>query len=72
MENITRLLVDLLDIITKASQKDVYIESINTIEEPDFTKYAVTIKTENVEQLNAFITELGTLSFVREVVRKIS
>lgn len=63
---------NLLDIITKASQKDVYIESINTIEEPDFTKYAVTIKTENVDQLNAFINELETLSFVREVVRKIN
>ena len=63
---------NLLDIITKASQKDVYIESINTIEEPDFTKYAVTVKTENVDQLNAFINELETLSFVREVGRKIN
>lgn len=60
----------LLDIITKASQKDVYIESVKTIEEVDSTIFAVTIKTTNASQLESFISDLKSLPFLIEVERK--
>ena len=60
----------LLDIITKASQKDVYIESVRTIEEADSTVFAVTIKTTNASQLENFISDLKSLPFLIEVERK--
>lgn len=59
----------LLDIITKASQKDVYIESVKTYEEDTYTTFAVTIKTNNVEQLENFLSDLKSLPFVIEVGR---
>lgn len=59
----------LLEIITKASQKDVYIESVKTIEEDTFTIFAVTVKTANALQLDNFISDLKSLSFVIEVER---
>ncbi len=59
----------LLDIITKASQKDVYIESVKTYEEDTYTTFAVTIKTNNVSQLENFISDLKSLPFVVEVGR---
>ncbi len=59
----------LLDIITKASQKDVYIEAIKTIEEDVATKYALTIKTNSNQELDNFISDLKSLSFVIEVGR---
>jgi (p)ppGpp synthase/HD superfamily hydrolase len=60
----------LLDIITKASQKDVYIESVKTIEDTDCTIFAVTIKTTNAMQLENFISDLKSLPFLLEVERK--
>ena len=60
----------LLDIITIASQKDVYISQINTIESTDFIKYEVTVKTNNTEELNNFISVLKSLKNVIEVERK--
>ena len=59
----------LLDIITKASQKDVYIESVKTIEDIDYTTFNVTIKTANSEQLEMFISDLKSLPFLIEVER---
>ena len=60
----------LLDIITKASQKDVYIESVKTIEELDSTTFALTIKTTSSTQLDNFIGDLKSLPFLIEVERK--
>lgn len=60
----------LLDIITKASQKDVYIESVKTIEDVDSTTFAVTIKTTNSSQLEMFISDLKSLPFLISVERK--
>ena len=60
----------LLDIITKASQKDVYIESVKTVEENDCTIFAVTIKTTNATQLESFIADLKSLPFLIDVGRK--
>ena len=59
----------LLEIITKASQKDVYIESVKTTEDIDYTTFSVTIKTANSEQLEQFISDLKSLSFLIEVER---
>lgn len=59
----------LLDIITKASQKDVYIEAIKTIEEDMATIYSLTVKTNNNQELDNFISDLKSLSFVVEVGR---
>ena len=60
----------LLDIITKASQKDVYIESVKTYEDDDSTTFAVTVKTNNATQLDNFISDLKSLPFLVEVGRK--
>ena len=60
----------LLDIITKASQKDVYIESVKTIEDVDSTTFAVTIKPTNSSQLDMFISDLKSLPFLISVERK--
>lgn len=62
----------LLDIITKASQKDVYIESVKTREDDDYTIYAITIKTNNTSQLEGFISELKSLPIVISVERSYS
>lgn len=59
----------LLDIITKASQKDVYIESINTIEEETSTTFKVTVKTISSIQLENFISDLKSLPFLIDVGR---
>ena len=59
----------LLDIITKASQKDIYIEAVKTDEDVDYTKLNITVKTSNTEQLEAFISDVKSLSFVVEVRR---
>lgn len=59
----------LLEIITKASQKDVYIESVKTTEDIDYTTFSVTIKTANSEQLEQFISDLKSLSFLIAVER---
>ena len=59
----------LLDIITKASQKDVYIEAVKTTEEDTATLYTLTVKTNNSEELDNFISDLKSLNFVMEVGR---
>ena len=59
----------LLEIITKASQLDIYIESVRTFEEENLTKFVVTVKTVDVSQLDKFISELKSLNFVTDVGR---
>ena len=60
----------LLDIITKASQRDVYIEAVNTMKEDTLTIYKLTIKTKQIDDLNNFISDIKSLSFVKDVNRK--
>lgn len=60
----------LLDIITKAGQKDVYIDAITLDSDVTYPKYSLTVKTVNKEQLDNFISELKSLNTVIEVVRK--
>jgi putative lipoic acid-binding regulatory protein len=47
----------------------VYIESVKTTEDIDYTTFSVTIKTTNSEQLEQFISDLKSLSFLIEVER---
>ena len=62
----------LLEIITKASQKEVFIESVNTFEDEDTTTYSLTVKTTDINQLNNFISDLKSLSDVKNVERRIN
>ncbi len=62
----------LLEIITKASQKEIFIESVNTFEDEDTTTFALTVKTTDINQLNNFISDLKSLSDVKEVERRIN
>lgn len=59
----------LLDIITVSSQKEVYIESVNTKEEIDYNLYNITVKTSNTNQLDMFISALKALPNVIKVER---
>lgn len=61
----------LLEIITKASQKDVYIETVKTTEEDTYTRFDVTVKTENANQLEMFISDLKALPFMIDVERSL-
>ncbi|MGM9834441.1 MAG: RelA/SpoT family protein [Bacilli bacterium] len=61
----------LLEIITKATQKNIYIESVNTNETDDKIIYSITVKIKNVSVLEPFINELYSLPFVKKVERKI-
>ena len=60
----------LLEIVTKASQKDVYIETVETQEEIDQIIYYITIKTNDINTLENFINELKSLPFIINVERK--
>ena len=60
----------LLDIVTKASQKDIYIEAVNLKEDMDCPKYSLTVKTADKENLDNFINDLKSLNTVIEVVRE--
>ena len=61
---------NLLDIITKASQKDIFIESVATIEEETQTVFDLTIRTDDAVHLENFIADLKSLSSVISVERK--
>lgn len=59
----------LLDIITKAANNSVSIETINTVSRAQITVYEVTVLVQNVEILNKFINDLYTLNFIKMVER---
>ena len=61
---------NLLDIITKASQKDIFIESVTTIEEETQTVFDITIKTTDATHLENFIADLKSLPSLISVERK--
>ncbi|MBE6161316.1 MAG: bifunctional (p)ppGpp synthetase/guanosine-3',5'-bis(diphosphate) 3'-pyrophosphohydrolase [Firmicutes bacterium] len=60
----------LVDIVNKASIKNIYIDSINTKNYNDKTIYELTVKVKNKEELNAFVTDINNLTFVRKVTIK--
>jgi len=59
----------LLDIITKAANNNVSVETIDTVSRSQVTVYEVTILVQNTEALNKFITDLYTLDFIKMVER---
>jgi len=61
---------ELLNIITAASQKEIYISSIKTDELPDYNKYEITVKANNINELNNFISVLKSIPNIIEVERK--
>lgn len=60
---------NLLDIITKASQNNITIDSISTINKGEYKSYSVTVAVENLEKLNKFIIDLTNLPFTLKVDR---
>lgn len=70
---IARLLVrtdsennNILDIVTKSSQRGLSIESINTTNKYD---YELLVKVSNLDELSNFMLDLKQLKFVRDVER---
>jgi len=59
----------LLDIITKATSKNVYVESVKTISDDKINRYDLTVKMKNVEELDLFLQSLYSLAFVLEARR---
>jgi len=60
----------LLDLIAKATSKNIYIESVQTKEKENGFLYEMTIRIKNKEELESFMGALDTLPFVKEVYRK--
>ncbi len=60
----------LLDIIGKATSKDVYVDAVKTKEKDNETIYELTVKMKNKEALENFMDSLKTFKFIREVKRK--
>lgn len=61
----------LLDIITKATQRNVYIESINTKEQEDIITYDIVVKIKNSNELENFTNDVYSLPYVKNINRKI-
>ena len=60
---------NLLDIVTKATLRNVVVSSMNEVIRNNNTYYDLIIKVKNKNDLDLFINELETLSFVSEVKR---
>ncbi len=60
----------LADIISKASEKNISVESVKTKESEIETRYEITVKVKNLEELENFCNSLCAFSFVRSVNRK--
>lgn len=59
----------LLDIITKAANNNVNIETINTVSRSQIIVYEVTVLVSNIDTLDKFIRDLYNLDFIRKVER---
>ena len=59
----------ILDIVTKASTRNIMISSINEKEEKDYLIYDILVKVKNNDDLSLLINDLEALSFVVEVKR---
>lgn len=60
----------LLDIIGKATSKNVYVDAVKTKANLTETLYELTVKTSGKEALEGFMNSLMTFRFVKEVTRK--
>lgn len=59
----------LLDIVTKATQRNVTVSSINEVTRNNNLYYDLIVKVKNKEDLDNFIVDIETLSFVSKVKR---
>ena len=59
----------LLDIITKASLRNVYIETIKNQEYDTYIIFDITLKVKNKLDLDNFINDLEMLPFIKKVIR---
>jgi GTP pyrophosphokinase len=60
---------DLVDIVAKATTRDIIITSINEVDKGTYSYYDVLIKVKNKEDLDLFIDMLKTLKFIDDVRR---
>ena len=60
----------LLDIISKATAKKVYVDGVKTKNDNLDTIYTITVKVANKEQLEDFMNSLYAYKFVKKVARK--
>lgn len=60
----------LLDLIAKATSKNLYIDSVHTKENEKGFLYEMTIRVKNKEELENFISSLQAFPFVKRVLRK--
>ena len=60
---------NLLSIVTKSSQRNLSIESINTINHGNEVDYELLIKVPNTDTLKVFMNDLESLDFVTSVER---
>ena len=60
----------LLDIISQASKKDVFIDGIKTIEDGDYISYVISIKTPDISHVENYISSLKSLNSVVSVKRR--
>lgn len=59
----------ILDIVTKASTRNILISSINENNDKDSICYDVTVKVRNKEELELLIDDIRVLSFVKEIIK---
>ena len=60
---------NLLDIITKATTRNVIVTSLNEVNKNDHVNYELLVKVQSKNELELFIDDLKTLSFVDDVKR---
>lgn len=60
---------NILDIVTKATLRNVVVSSINEINRNSVTYYDLIVKVKSKDDLDLFISELNSLSFVTNVKR---
>ena len=61
----------LLDIVSKASNNSVSIESINNMVSNNEYTYEITVVVDNKDELVKFMSDIKSITEVREVERKI-
>lgn len=62
---------DVLAIVTKCSQRELSIESIDTLDRGDHLDYEILVRVPNKEKLKQFMVDLESLPFVNSVEREL-
>lgn len=59
----------LLEIITKASLRNVYVEEVKNNNYEDYIIFRLTVKVKEIDSLNKFITDLNILPYIKKAER---